>query len=219
MAKLSVKNKELIIFDLDGTLIDSAPDLTTSINYMLKKLGKETFLEKEVRNWLGDGAQMLVKRALQQDNNEKTFKNALEIFLNHYEKNFCINTKLYPNVLQTLQKLKDKGYILAIVTNKPYKFVNPILDKLNILEYFSCVLGGDSLPTKKPAPEPLLEVCKHFGISTDKALMIGDSKNDIISAKDAGIESIALTYGYNFDEDISKYNPNKIIDNISKILD
>ena len=218
MAQLSIKNKKLIIFDLDGTLIDSASDLTISINFMLKKLDKKTFLEKEIRSWLGDGARELVKRALKKSSEDEEFQTALKIFLSHYEKNYCNLTKLYPNVFQTLKILKEQGYILSIVTNKPYKFVKPILKKLNILENFSLILGGDSLPLKKPDPSPLLEVCKHFNIPTSKAVMIGDSKNDILAAKSAGIECIALTYGYNFNEDINKYNPNKKIDNILEIF-
>ncbi len=217
-------NKKLVIFDLDGTLIDSVPDLASSVNFMLKSLGREEFSEDIIRFWVGNGAEVLVKRALSGDVkideniDEETLKKAMTVFLNHYNENLANKTYLYPNVKETLQELKKQNYFLTIVTNKPYKFVKPILEKLEIIDYFPYYLGADSLDEKKPSPKPLLEVCKYFGVDKNKAVMVGDSKNDILAANNAKMDSIAVKYGYNYGEDISKYKPTFEVDDIFEII-
>ncbi len=210
---------ELLIFDLDGTLIDSAPDLVASVNYMLRRLGKEPFDEATIRTWIGNGAQMLVKRALcgKKDPdplNHTYFKTALSIFLDHYEKNCTNRTILYPGVKETLQKLRHKK--LAIATNKPERFVRPIIEHLGI-DYFDALVGGDTLPTKKPDPAMLHHICETLG--TKDAIMIGDSANDILAAKAAGLPSIAITHGYNQGEDLAKLKPDYIVDRFEEILE
>lgn len=217
----TLTNKKLIIFDLDGTLIDSVPDLALAINNMLKALNFNTFEEKTIRNWIGNGAKTLVERALNhtlQNVDEKTLQKALDIFLQEYEKNLTSKTILFKGVKKTLQKLKDQGYTLAILTNKPHRFVSPILKKFEILELFSIIIGADSLPTKKPNPEPILYICKKLNFKLTNTLMVGDSKNDILCANNAGVASIAVNYGYNYDENISDYNPSIVIDDFTEIL-
>jgi len=220
---LTLRDKKLIIFDLDGTLIDSGPDLALSLNLMLEQLGRETFDTEIMHTWVGNGALTLVRRALSgsvhvDENLDKEFvAEALEIFLELYKQNVCVKTKLYPNVKNTLQKLHNAGYTLAIVTNKPIAFVPKILKTLQVDRYFKLILGGDSLKEKKPSPIPLLHVCKELGFSKEESLMIGDSKNDILAAKAADIESVGVTYGYNYGEDISIYVPNLVIDDFLKI--
>ena len=217
--------KELLLFDLDGTLIDSSADLAESINFMLKKLQKDTYSKAEIDTWVGNGAQTLVKRALSGSKDIDTsiftqefFQKALLIFLDHYKENVCVHTSLYPQVYETLKKLYELNYMLVIITNKPYEFVAPILEKLNIFNFFRMYLGGDSLEFKKPHPQPLLHVCEKFHMVLDNVVMIGDSKNDILAAKSAGIQSVAVSYGYNYGEDISKYNPDYIIENFGEII-
>jgi phosphoglycolate phosphatase len=222
---LILEKKKLIIFDLDGTLIDSGADLTLALNSMLKKLNRQTFSEKLVHSWLGNGAKTLVKRALSggveinENLEDSLFEKALQIFLQTYKENVCIKTSLYPDVIETLQLLEKQNKTMAIVTNKPFEFVAPILKTLNIDRYFKVVLGGDTLKEKKPSPLPLLYLCEKLQISQIEALMVGDSKNDILSAKSAKIESIGVTYGYNYGEDISLYKPDFIIDNLSKMME
>ena len=154
-------NKKLILFDLDGTLIDSGPDLAAALNFMLQELGRKTFNDETIHTWVGNGAQTLVKRALlgkkelDIDVEEKLFQKALAIFLEHYEQNVCVKTFLYPNVASTLEKLQAKNYTMCIVTNKPYAFVKPILETLDIEKYFDAYIGADSLEKKKPHPMPL----------------------------------------------------------------
>ncbi|MEA3315086.1 MAG: phosphoglycolate phosphatase [Campylobacterota bacterium] len=218
------ENKKLLIFDFDGTLIDSVPDLANSVNYTLNELNIKTYKEDIIRQWVGNGASTLIKRALSGsvdislELDEDLYNKGLKIFLEYYSNHLCDNTVMYDNVKETLTTLKNQGYILTIVTNKPYDFIKPILDKLDIEKLFSYYIGADSLSVKKPNPEPLLHICNKFNISVDSSVMIGDSKNDILAANSANMESIGVTYGYNYDESIDKYKPSLIIDDFKKIL-
>lgn len=221
---MQFKNKKLLIFDLDGTLINSALDLAKAVNYMLVNLGKETFEEETIHGWVGNGALTLVKRALlgKRELNGTLdadyVKKALNIFLDYYKANLCNATVPYTNVTQTLQALKEKGYTLVIVTNKPFKFVAPILKGLNMDGFFAEILGGDSLAEKKPHPAPLLHVCETLGLNVEASVMIGDSKNDILAANACGMDSAGVTYGYNYGEDIGVHKPTVIIDDFKDLL-
>ncbi len=216
--------KKLLIFDLDGTLIHSALDLALAINHTLTTLNRDTFSLEIIHGWVGNGALTLVKRALsgQRTIDEALDKalvaNALDIFLTFYAHHLCEETVAYPQVTQTLKELTEKGYHLAIVTNKPFEFVSPILVKLGLDGIFELILGGDSLTEKKPHPAPLLHVCKTLGIAIEHSIMIGDSKNDILSANACAMQSIAVSYGYNYGEDITLHSPTVVIDNFGEIL-
>ncbi|MCF6245098.1 MAG: phosphoglycolate phosphatase [Sulfurovum sp.] len=220
---MKLTDKKLLIFDLDGTLINSALDLAKAINYMLEQLGKDTFNEARIHGWVGNGALTLVKRALlgkrEVDDSLKSddVDKALKIFLDYYEANLCNATEPYPNVVNTLHALKSKGYSLTIVTNKPFKFVAPILKGLKMDSLFEVILGGDSLEEKKPHPLPLLHVCQTLNIPIANTVMIGDSKNDIQAANACSMESVGVTYGYNYGEDIGVHHPSIIIDNFSEL--
>ncbi|QCT93681.1 phosphoglycolate phosphatase [Caminibacter mediatlanticus TB-2] len=211
----------LLLFDLDGTLIDSAKDLATSINYMLKTLNKKTYDEKIITKWIGNGGEVLIKRALSggmeiKEIDEKEFLKAKEIFFNHYKNNLANNTTIYDGVIETLKNLPYKK---VIITNKPHEFVKPILEKLNLIEYFDGYFGGDYFEEKKPSPLPLLKACEIYKTPIQKAIMIGDSKNDILAGKKANIKTIAVDYGYNQGEDIKTYNPDIIINDFRKLLE
>ena len=218
-------NKELIIFDLDGTLIDSVPDLASAVNHMLETLDRDTFEEETIRYWVGNGAQILIKRALSgsteidENLDEALFEKALAVFLDFYGKHLCTTTRTYTNVPDTLRALKSKGYHLAIVTNKPFDFVGPILKGLHLDELFELILGGDSLEKKKPDPLPLLHICETLNIPVEASVMVGDSKNDILAANAAGMQSVGVTYGYNYGEDIGIYDPSIIINDFSELLE
>ena len=222
--KLKFAHKEAILFDLDGTLIDSVPDLATAVNQMLQELDRETFSEDTIRYWVGNGAQVLVKRALSgqtqidESLDPVLFNKALEIFLRFYGKNLCTETRPYPNVSNTLHRLKALGYRLVIVTNKPYDFVGPILKGLELESLFEFWLGGDSLDKKKPDPLPLLHACERLNLSVGQCVMVGDSRNDLLAAKGAGMQSVGVTYGYNYGEEISVYEPNVIVDDFAQIV-
>ena len=221
---MTFENKKLLIFDLDGTLINSALDLALAVNYMLETLGLDCFKEEIVHGWVGNGALTLVKRALSGGKivdvnlDDVRIQKALNIFLDYYEKNLCNATVPYPHVFTTLKDHKKKGYTLAIVTNKPFAFVAPILKTLEMDGFFELILGGDSLSEKKPHPMPLLHVSRTLHVKVQEALMIGDSKNDILSANACKMDSVGVTYGYNYGESIDVHKPTLIIDDFSGLL-
>ena len=215
---------DTILFDLDGTLIDSVPDLADAINAMLVRLGRRTFAEATVRNWVGNGAQMLVKRALlgrrdieKQEIDPTLFETALHYFFDAYGQCVTGRTRPYEGVKETLAWLHSKKYKMAIVTNKPERFTYPILEAFGFARYFDAVIGGDTLSVKKPDPAPLQEVLTRLGADKAQAVMVGDSKNDILAAKALGIASIAVSYGYNYDEPVTRYAPDHVIDQITAL--
>jgi len=222
---LKFNNKEVILFDLDGTLIDSVPDLASAVNAMLQQLGRNTFDEDTIRFWVGNGAQVLVKRALSgqseidEDLDPTLFSNALERFLEVYADNLSVSTLTYPNVSSTLQALKLRAYRLVIVTNKPFDFVEPILNGLGLDGLFELILGGDSLSEKKPSPLPLLHVCETLDVNVEACLMVGDSKNDMLAANASDMQSVGVTYGYNYGEDIGTYDPEIVINDFAELLE
>jgi len=208
---------KLIIFDFDGTLIDSAPDLVDSINKMLKKLNlKEAPFEEAVK-WIGNGSLKLVERALKYNNIEdKAFlQKAHNIFKEKYKHSNNQNTILYPHAKELLNKLIN--YHLALITNKPDEYIKPLLKKFDI-DVFEFILGGD-FEYKKPSPVPLLKACEYFNVVPNEAVMIGDSKNDILAAKNANIKSIAVTHGYNQGVDIKEFEPDFTVNSLKEIKD
>ncbi len=216
------KNKELIIFDMDGTLIDSLPSIAYAINLMLKELNKKPISLDRVKDYIGRGSEMLIKRVLANsvdidsiEIDEQEFKNAHSIFLSYYSQNLNAKNTLFPNTKETLAELKNR-YKIALVTNKPHQFVSPILENLKIDSYFDYILGASEKIAKKPAPDMLIASCRHFGIESDNTVMVGDSSNDILAAKSANIDTIAVSYGYS-NEDIKALNPTVIVDDLAKI--
>ncbi|WP_028870020.1 phosphoglycolate phosphatase [Psychromonas arctica] len=216
--------KKAILFDLDGTLIDSAPDLALAINHMLTSIGREPISATIIRSWVGNGASVLVQRGLSgqaqiaDDLDPDLLAKALAIFLEFYAQNLCIDTVTYPHVRSTLKILKAKDYQLAIVTNKPFDFIQPILDGLELNGLFELLIGGDTLEKRKPDPLPLHYSCEKLGVTVDQCVMIGDSKNDILAANAANMQSIGLSYGYNYGEDINEHNPDISFDDFADII-
>ncbi len=220
---MKFNDKKVVIFDLDGTLINSTPDLALAVNYMLESIGSKTFDESIIDGWVGNGASILVQRALSGgvtiDNSLSSdlIEEALDIFLKFYGENLSVKTTLYPNVLDTLKLLNSKGYSLAIVTNKPFSFIEPILKSLEMFELFDYFIGGDSLVDKKPSPLPLLHVCERLNVTIKESIMVGDSKNDILAGQACSMDTIGVTYGYNYGEDIESYSPSVVIDDFGDI--
>ncbi|WP_394224162.1 phosphoglycolate phosphatase [Alteromonas gracilis] len=215
---------DTFLFDLDGTLVDSVPDLAKALNLMLNDYQLPTFDEQTIRHWVGNGARMLVERGLRGTSDLKSsdkqgeIDKALEKFLFYYRTLKTKSTVLYEGVHSTLNTLHEKGYSLALVTNKPSEFIDPILSSFSLSSLFSITIGGDSLSEKKPSPLPLLHVCKQLGVLPSQCVMVGDSKNDILAAKAANMQSIGLTYGYNYGENIATYNPDWVLNSFSEIL-
>ncbi|SUD92023.1 Phosphoglycolate phosphatase [Psychrobacter phenylpyruvicus] len=223
---MTAVKKELLIFDLDGTLIDSVPDLAQATNDMLSTLGKSTYPIDTIRNWVGNGSRMLVERALvgsvevaEGQLSKEEADHAEKVFFDAYAKVSGDNTVAYPDVTEGLKKLKQAGFTLALITNKPIQFVPKILQTFGWSELFTEVLGGDSLPVKKPDPEPLRHVCRTLQVAPENAVMIGDSKNDIFAGQNANIDTIGLSYGYNYGEDIRELKPTVAFDDFQSLVD
>ncbi len=214
----------MLLFDLDGTLVDSAPDLALAVNKTLRDLSLLEYDEQTIRYWVGNGAKMLIERALSgsaeinKQLEPALVNDALAIFLQHYSDGVCINSALYQGVKEGLITLKNSGFRLAIITNKPEVFIQPLLTGLGIGELFEILIGGDTLADKKPHPAPLNYALKQLNVSSEQCLMIGDSKNDILAAKAANIDSVGLTYGYNYGEDIANYQPNYCFDSFADLV-
>jgi len=221
---LKFPKKEALLFDLDGTLIDSVPDLALAANVMLEKLGRSTFDEEYYREWVGNGARVMVQRALSgaselNPNLDKALVDrALSIYIESYKANICVETRLYPEVESTLNKLRSLGYQLAVVTNKPEFFIVPILESLGVADLFCANVGGGTVSECKPSPAQLLYACEKMGVTVEQSIMIGDSKNDILAAKACEMHSIGLTYGYNYGEHIAIHGPDVVVDEFGDIL-
>ena len=200
-----------LCFDLDGTLVDSVPDITFSINEMLCLLGFEAVDEIIARTWIGNGAAKLIERALTHALGEVPNKGLLDQAKQHffvtYEKNIAVKTIVYPGCIELLQHLADKNMPMACVTNKPRKFTPPLLEKLSLDQYFSAIVCGDDLPTQKPDPEMLLDAVKQLGGEPGSGYMVGDSQTDMAAARAAETGAIYVSYGYNRGVCIEKYRP------------
>jgi phosphoglycolate phosphatase len=181
-----------ILFDLDGTLIDSVTDLANSVNYTLAKLSLPLHTTEEIRSFVGDGVQKLIKRSLGQTHMEK-FADAFTIFMDHYGLHCTDNTVLYPGVAEILPKLAD-NYALGVLTNKSLKFSVKILETLKMRAYFKEVLGGDSLPTKKPDPAGIFFLADRWGLDPAREMiMVGDHATDIEVGQRAGCKTVFVS--------------------------
>lgn len=216
-----VKKPRLILFDLDGTLVDSVPDLAHCIDGMMTQIGRPAWGESRVREWVGNGVERLVKRALigQLDGEPDTadYTQALPLFMDLYSRHNGQRSQLYPGVKSALEQLKSAGYTLACVTNKADQFTRPLLQALGVYDYFSLITSGDTLPRKKPDPLPLLHSAEHFGLSPAESLMVGDSSNDVKAARAAGFYIVCVPYGYNHGLDIRDSAPDAVIDSLEQL--
>ena len=206
-----IKKVAWLCFDLDGTLVDSVPDITFSINEMLDALGYETVAETLARSWVGNGADKLIERALTHALNrqpdERIFMQGKQLFLDAYDRNLAVKTTIYPGCIETLEYFFEKQVPLGCVTNKPRQFTPALLEKLGLSSYFSALVCGDDLDKKKPDPEPILEAIKQLNGKPESGYMVGDSETDILAAKRAGSGAIYVSYGYNRGVPVERYQP------------
>jgi len=218
-----INNIELICFDLDGTLVDSVPDLRLALNAMLDEYQLTHCLEADIKTWVGNGIPKLVERALEHvvrdGRAQLIFKDALPSFEKHYRHYLNSASSLYEGVAETLQQLKARGYQIALVTNKAEQFLPGLLQGFNIADKFDLLLGGDTLSKNKPDSMQVDFACAHFGVSKAQAIMVGDSRNDILAGQNAKVQTIALTYGYNYGLPVSTLNPDFIIDQFNELLE
>jgi phosphoglycolate phosphatase len=217
-----MQKPEMILIDVDGTLVDSVPDLAYCVDAMMAKLGRAPRGETEVRNWVGNGVERLVRRALSGsldgEPDEADYERAYPIFIELYAENTSKRSCLYPGVREGVDMLTAAGYPLGCVTNKAAQFTEPLLKDLGLYDDFSIVISGDTLPKKKPDPAPLLHAAEFFGCAPAAALMIGDSVSDVRAARAAGFQIICMSYGYNHGVDIRDARPDAVIDEMTEIL-
>ena len=212
---------KLIMIDVDGTLVDSVPDLAYCIDVMMKKLGQQKWGEAKVRHWVGNGIPKLVERALTGELEGRPIKEVFDIaypiFLDLYEDNAAERSYLYDGVREGLDYLKSQGYQLGCVTNKSEQFTHPLLKALGIFNDFKIIISGDTLVKRKPDPMPLLYCAEHFNLKPEECLMLGDSVSDVKAARAAGFDIICMSYGYNHGNDIVDESPDLVIDSMTQL--
>lgn len=212
---------KVIGFDLDGTLINTLPDLTLVVNSMFLEHGFPTVTEQQVLSWVGKGADIFFQNAIAYTG--KVFDATQQVSLRtsfdkFYATYVCEESTLYPNVKETLEALEAQGFTLVVITNKPTKLVEPVLTAFGIYHLFSETLGGQSLPKIKPNPDPMWFICEKFGIQPSELLFVGDSENDVIASTKAGCDVVGLTYGYNYNVPIEQSNPTFVTSEFFDVL-
>ena len=211
----------MVLIDVDGTLVDSVPDLAYCVDEMMKALDMPLRGEAAVRNWVGNGVPRLVERALCNDldgtPDKALFDKAYPLFLDLYADNTSKRSLLYPGVKEGLEYLQGTDARLGCVTNKASQFTLPLLKDLGIYDVFEIVIAGDTLPQKKPHPAPLLHAAEQLGVTPEQSLMIGDSKSDVEASRAAGFKIVCMSYGYNHGVDIREYSPDAVIDSMAEL--
>ncbi len=212
---------KMILIDVDGTLVDSVPDLAYCVDEMMKQLDMPARGEAAVRNWVGNGVERLVCRALintlDGEPDEALFEKAYPIFLDLYADNTSKRSLLYPGVREGLGYLKAQGYRLGCVTNKAAQFTIPLLKDLGVHDDFESIVCGDTLAKKKPDPLPLLYSAETLGVAPGESLMLGDSVSDVKAARAAGFQIICMSYGDTHGVDIRESSPDAVIDSMSEL--
>jgi len=214
-----MKDIEIIIFDLDGTLVDSREDIANAVNFTLKQIGLKEKSISKISSYIGTGIEELIRKSLGKKQ-EALLKRALSIFIEYYRKHSTDNTVLYPNVKEILECFRSKRK--TIVTNRNYEFALLTLKTLSIYDYFEDIVGGDDICCLKPSSCPLDRSMGRLNADKEKAIIVGDMDIDIVAGKRAGIITCGVTYGIGKKEDIIKAKPDFIIDDIidlKKIID
>ena len=212
----------LIVFDLDGTLIDSRKDLTNSINAMLAEFGRQPLPEEIIATYIGDGASMLVRRALGDPEDEPLVENALQHFLAHYRQHKLDFTYVYPGVFESLEVLKTlpdgTERKMAVLTNKPAIMSRHIIEGLGVGGHFFRIIGGDSLDRKKPDPLGVETLMREAGADRTQTMIVGDSAVDVATARNAGVACCGVTYGFQ-PESLHDPAPDLVVDRMDQFAD
>lgn len=210
----------LVMYDLDGTLIDTASEIALAVNATLRQYQFNVVTENQVKKWIGHGTDSLMQQAWPDARDvaaADTWKYIMQAFMQHYKNVVGTISKPYPTAIETLIKLKELGIKQAIVTNKEQPYTSKILAQHNMQSFFDVVVAGNSLPFKKPNPA-VIEYCLDvLGESKQNSLFVGDSEIDVITAKKAGVTCWAVPYGYNAGCDIVTAKPNKMIDSLDEV--
>jgi phosphoglycolate phosphatase len=223
---MSLKNFPLpiaaIVIDLDGTLLDTEPELAEAANRMLRDMGRPAVSQELLMSYIGNGISWLVKRALTGDMHAEPaaalYEKALPVFEEHYTE-LLLQSKPFSGVLEGLESMQAAGYRLGCITNKVARYTEPLLKGVGLAKYFELVLSGDSLPEKKPHPMPLLHAAKFFDVPVDQLLLIGDSLNDAVAARAAGCPVFCVPYGYNHGEPVDGLDIDAVINHLPGALE
>jgi phosphoglycolate phosphatase len=206
--------RSILIFDLDGTLVDSKKDLTASVNHIRHQFDLPLLTEDEIARFIGNGALMLIRRALGPKATEENVQTGLQMFLSYYRAHMLEHTRLYPGVRETLDRLSHCK--LAVLTNKPVHFSCAMLDGLGIYKHFAAVYGGNSFDHKKPDPVGVFQILSDTNGHRERSWMIGDSAVDVLTGRNAGVKTCGVTYGYATDT-FRDTPPDYLIDNFSDL--
>jgi phosphoglycolate phosphatase len=209
---------ELIVFDLDGTLIDSKVDLANAVNATRGDLGLPPLPDELVLSYVGNGAPILIRKALGDTYPEEQYERSLQFFLQYYREHMLDHTRLYPGVREALDRLRQAGVKLAVLTNKPVRFSRDLIRGLGVGEHFALVYGGNSFDTKKPHPEGLERIMAELGARPETTLVVGDSAVDVRTARNVGARSCGVTYGFQ-PETLAADPPDALIERIEDLVE
>ena len=210
-----------VLFDLDGTLLDTIADLADAANLALAELGRPARTQDEIHSFVGKGIPHLVRRCMTEGTQatEAEIEHAVAVFRRHYARVNGVRTRIYPGVTDTLDAMRARGLRLAVVTNKAEAFTLPLLERMAIAHYFDTVISGDTLAVKKPDPAVVNLACERLGVSAAEALMIGDSANDALAAPGAGMPVLLVTYGYSEGVPVDTIECDGLLSNAFQALD
>ena len=220
-----MKAYDLILFDLDGTLVETAPEICDAVNDTLQHFGFASVTQLQVNDWIGHGTLELLIQALSfvQGLSDATVRRSerltdiAAIFKTHYRARCGTRSHCYPHVLEALQRLKSHGLLLGVVTNKEAAYTQTVLDAHGLTPLFDCVISGDTLPTKKPQPDGVLSCLKRFHVPADRTLFVGDSSIDVATARNAGVAVWVVPYGYNMGAAIADSHPDRVIASFAEL--
>ena len=211
-----------VMIDLDGTLIHTAPEIATAANEMLTSLGLQPLTATQIQGYIGEGALTLIKRCLTHTSTVEPdpvlVEKAQPLFFEAYAR-IVATSQPYPGIETALKSLKSIDVKLACVTNKPAAFTMPLLEKSGLLSYFDMVVSGDTLQKKKPDPDQILHICKHFAVPVSQSVLIGDSKTDIEASRNAGCYVFMVPYGYNQGYSIETHAADALIAQVGDAVD
>jgi phosphoglycolate phosphatase len=208
-----VMSRPIIVFDLDGTLVDTAPDLLDSLNHCIEAAGLKTVEPQQLRSYVGMGGKVMIERAFaaqQRPLDEKHLQELLELFLRHYTANMPGHSRPFPGAVEAVERFKAAGYLVAICTNKYEALSHTILEGLGLTSHFAAICGQDTFAFRKPDPRHLTATIEKAGGNPARSVMIGDSRTDIDTAKAAGIPVVAVDFGYT-DRHVRDFEPSRII--------
>ena len=218
---MTSENRPSILYDLDGTLVHSSPDLIHALNYSLEPIGQREFVEADVGHLVGQGALVMINKGLEryglnpEDHDLDTYLNR---FLSHYEENMCANSHIFDGVVETLEHFSKLGFRQAVCTNKRQHFTDIMLRDMNLTDYFDVAVGADRVSNNKPHQDHILETLSFMNGDRTRAIMVGDSINDVKAAKNAGVPVVVVTFGYT-DIPPRELGGDHVIDHFSQLVE